>query len=75
MRPDAPPDTSYAFAYRKQPKSGNVINGHGETTKRRASHIFHNATGEELDWQELDDFFSYTNICVTLDVSSLGAPK
>ncbi len=62
MRPQSPPDTSYAFGYRKPPKSGNAINGHGETEKRRASHIFHNATGEELDWQELDDFFSYTNV-------------
>ena len=62
MRPHSPPDTSYAFGYRKPPKSGNAINGHGETKKRRASHIFHNATGEELDWQDLDDFFSYTNV-------------
>jgi len=39
-----------------------VINGHGETEKRQAHHVFHNATGEALDWQELDDFFSYTNV-------------
>ena len=61
MRPDAPPDTHYAFGYRQSPRSGNEINGLGERTKRRARHVFHNATGEKLDWEALDGFFSFIN--------------
>lgn len=61
MRPKSPPDTNYAFGYRKPPEPGNHINGHGETTQRRARHVFHNATGERLSWEALDDFFSYIN--------------
>ena len=55
------PSTEYAFGYHEAPRSGNGINGHGEKTKRRASHVFHNATGEKLAWRALDDFFSYIN--------------
>ena len=35
------PSTEYAFGYREAPRSGNGINGLGEKTKRRASHVFH----------------------------------
>ena len=61
MRPDSPPDASYAFGYRTPPRSGNDINGRGERQERRASHVFHNATGERLDWEALDGFFSLIN--------------
>lgn len=61
MKPNSPPDATYAFGYRNPPRSGNAINGLGERTKRRAQHVFHNATGEKLDWGALDDFFSYIN--------------
>jgi len=61
MRPDSPPDTTYAFGYREPPPSGSAINGHGEREKRRARHVFHNATGEKLDWEALDGFFSFIN--------------
>ncbi len=61
MKLDSPPDTNYAFGYRTPPESGSAINGHGETTKRRARHVFHNATGEKLSWEAMDDFFSYIN--------------
>jgi epoxyqueuosine reductase QueG len=61
MRPERPPPPTYAFSYRAPPRSGNAINGLGEPTIRRARHVFHNATGEPLDWRALDDFFSYIN--------------
>lgn len=57
---NAPPPT-YAFAYKHPPRSGNVINGLGETGKRQARHIFHSAGLEVLEWQALDDFFSFIN--------------
>ena len=61
MKPDAPPPPTFAFGYQKPPRPGNDINGLGETTKRRARHVFHNATGEDLDWKHLDSFFSFIN--------------
>jgi NAD-dependent dihydropyrimidine dehydrogenase PreA subunit len=61
MRPRKPPKPTYAFSYRNPPESGNAVNGVGETEFRRARHVFHNATGEELAWKALDDFFSYVN--------------
>jgi NAD-dependent dihydropyrimidine dehydrogenase PreA subunit len=33
----------------------------GVAEKVRASHVFHNATGERLAWEALDDFFSMIN--------------
>ena len=56
-----PPPTTYAFGYRKQPQSGNEINGLGEKKKVRARHVFHNASGEDLPWNALDEFFSQIN--------------
>ena len=61
MKPDAPPGTSYAFGYRHAPEPGNAINGLGEKDRRQARHVFHNATGEDLAWKDLDNFFSYIN--------------
>ena len=59
--PNAPP-AEYAFGYRAPPRSGNEINGHGERTRRRASHVFHNAVPEKpIAWQGLDDFFMCVN--------------
>jgi NAD-dependent dihydropyrimidine dehydrogenase PreA subunit len=55
------PAPSYAFAYRRQPESGNAINGLGETEPRQARQVFHSGTGETLAWQALDDFFSLIN--------------
>jgi len=57
IRPENPPPPTYAFGYRHPPRSGNEINGLGETTKRQARHVFHSAGGPPLDWQALDDFF------------------
>lgn len=57
IKPENPPPPTYAFGYRHPPRSGNEINGLGETTKRQARHVFHSAGGPPLDWQALDDFF------------------
>lgn len=61
MRPENPPGPEYAFGYRRKPRSGNIINGLGEREPRQARHVFHDATGERLDWEALDGFFSYIN--------------
>ena len=62
MKPKNPPPATYAFGYKQPPLSGNEINGLGVEEKRQARHVFHNATGEELPWNALDEFFSQINI-------------
>lgn len=57
IRPEDPPPPSYAFGYRRPPRSGNDINGLGETEWRQPRHVFHSAGGPPLDWQAMDDFF------------------
>ena len=47
MRPRNPPPAEYAFTYGDPPKSGNLINGLGETKRRRPDSIFH-GTGNEV---------------------------
>ena len=49
------------FAYRHPPVSGNIINGLGEATLRRASHVFHNDGDDVLPWDRLDKMFAYVN--------------
>ena len=61
IKPCNPPEPTYSFAYKKPPRSGNEINGLGETKKRQPQYVFHNPGGTTLDWQALDDFFSMTN--------------
>ncbi len=61
MRPSNPPPPSYAFKFRSPPVSGNTTNGLGDPRRRRATQVFHNATGRALPWDALDDFFSYIN--------------
>ncbi len=61
MKPRNPPAPEYAFGYKEQPASGNAINGLGETTRGRARHVFHNATGAPLPFDALDEFFGYIN--------------
>ncbi len=53
-----PPD--YAFDYREGPVSGNVINGLGEETARRARQIFHGSGARRLEWERLETFFALT---------------
>ena len=62
MKVKNPPAPTYAFGYKHPPRSGNAINGLGETVKRRARHVFHSAGLDMLEWQALDDFFSFINI-------------
>jgi epoxyqueuosine reductase len=62
MRPVDPPPPIYEFQYRDPPLSGNVINGRGERTRRRATPVFH-STGrgggrQPLAWEALDTFFN-----------------
>lgn len=54
------PDASYAFRYRNAPLSGNVINGLGETSRRRPRQIFHGSGRRRLEWQRLQTFFALT---------------
>ncbi len=61
MRPHEPPEPTYAFGYRKAPKSGNEINGLGLTARTRANKVFHNPGGEAMPWDALDQFFALIN--------------
>lgn len=61
MKPENPPPPAYAFGYKKPPLSGNITNGLGVIEKVQARHVFHNATGEPLAWEVLDNFFSMIN--------------
>ena len=56
-----PPDTTYAFSYKKPPRSGNEINGLGVKEKVRARHVFHDPSGK-ADWTALDEFFTRISI-------------
>jgi NAD-dependent dihydropyrimidine dehydrogenase PreA subunit len=59
LRDDIPRGTT--FACRNPPRSGNEINGLGETSFRRAAHVFHNDGNDSLPWDALDRLFSYVN--------------
>ncbi|MEZ5498754.1 MAG: 4Fe-4S dicluster domain-containing protein [Steroidobacteraceae bacterium] len=54
------PRPQYAFDYRRRPHSGNVINGLGESSPRRATPIFHGSGRTQLEWQALESFFALT---------------
>jgi len=56
MRLAAYPPPTYPFAYRAPPLSGNVINGRGESTPRRADHVFF-GDGYRRAWGKLDWYF------------------
>jgi len=56
------PRAEYAFGYRKLPRSGNAVNGLGQTEWSLARPVFHN-TGRgggrgKLDWAAMDVFFN-----------------
>ena len=44
------PPPEYAFGYRVSPRSGNEINGLGDTERRPARQVFHSAGDTRLDW-------------------------
>lgn len=53
---DEYPDTNYPFAYRNPPRSGNEINGLGETEIRPAYKVFHSIS-YRVAWAGLERFF------------------
>lgn len=55
------PSAELPFRYREQPRSGNDINGLGETAFRRAVQIFHGSGARELEWRKLELFFALIN--------------
>lgn len=55
------PSTDLPFHYRQQPRSGNDINGLGETAFRRAVQVFHGSGARELEWRKLELFFALIN--------------
>jgi Pyruvate/2-oxoacid:ferredoxin oxidoreductase delta subunit len=55
------PDAELPFHYREPPRSGNAINGLGETAWRRAVQVFHGSGARELEWQKLEQFFALIN--------------
>ena len=61
MRPLAPPLSTYSFGHRSPPRSGNEINGLGVAEKVRPIPVFHSSQGNSVEWQALDDFFSFIN--------------
>ena len=50
------PEPTYDFTYATPPISGNVVNGLGETTRRRADYVFF-GDGYGRAWGKLDWFF------------------
>ena len=48
------------FKYRSKPKSGNEINGLGETAERQPVQIFHSSGFRKVEWQALELFFLMT---------------
>ena len=51
------PDAEYGFYYRRPRRSGNVINGLGETEYRRPVPIFHSSGRRPIEWAALELFF------------------
>ncbi len=56
----APPPPEPDFAYDVPPPSGNMLNGLGETAKRRARPIFHGSGATRLEWEAAEGFFAFT---------------
>ncbi len=54
------PPARYHYGYRTTPLSGNIINGLGESQKRRARQVFHGSGARQLEWSALESFFGLT---------------
>lgn len=52
-----PPPATYAFEFAEQPRSGNDINGLGETKRRRAREVFHGSGARAMEWEGLQSYF------------------
>jgi len=61
VRPLDPPKATYSFGHRSAPRPGNEINGLGLEEKVRATPVFHSSQANAVEWQALDDFFSFIN--------------
>jgi len=56
MKRDSYPEATYPFAYQNPPQSGNITNGLGEETYRRAEKVFH--TGDYASpWGGMEFYF------------------
>ena len=55
------PSPDPGFHYRHQPRSGNDINGLGESEPRRAVQVFHGSGARELEWRKMELFFALIN--------------
>ena len=55
------PSPELPFHYREQPRSGNDINGLGQSNFSRAVQIFHGSGARELEWRKLELFFALIN--------------
>ena len=55
------PRPDYPFRYLEPPVSGNVLNGLGESTPRRARQIFHGSGARELEWGLLERYFALSS--------------
>ena len=59
LKPQPPAES--VFVYRDAPRSGNEINGLGETSLRRASYVFHsNFKTGPLPWDVMQSYFRYS---------------
>lgn len=55
------PSPELPFHYREQPRSGNDINGLGQSDFSPAVQIFHGSGARELEWRKLELFFALIN--------------
>ena len=55
------PSPQLPFRYVEQPRSGNDINGLGNSEPVRPVQIFHGSGARELEWRKLEQFFALIN--------------
>ena len=52
------PSTDLPFKYSDTPLSGNIINGLGNSSKTKATQVFHGSGARDLEWGKLELFFA-----------------
>ncbi|MEM8564332.1 MAG: 4Fe-4S dicluster domain-containing protein [Pseudomonadota bacterium] len=55
------PSPELPFAYSEPPRSGNDINGLGQSRFSRALQVFHGSGARQLEWGKLERFFALIN--------------
>ncbi len=55
------PSTDLPFKYNDMPLSGNIINGLRNSTKTKATQVFHGSGARDLEWGKLELFFALIN--------------